>query len=164
MPGPKSILLRLMHLALVFALTVLSSACEGDSRFQSPTAPIAGSPAPVDRPAAPGLPPTSEVSTPGLYSRVTPHQVTSLNFHGGSLEERYVFEQDGEFRLQFESARYGDFEYLGHATRSGDLLYQLNFEADPRWTALAGFVGNCLIVDYDEVMDLSDFEDAEYCR
>lgn len=103
----------------------------------------------------------------GVYER-TSYFAPTVEFHG-TLSERYVIEDDGSFRLRFESGRYGSFEYPGalylvssgaEETRLG-LVFAAN---NGRWTATATLRGKCLVVEYNDDMWMSDFEHGEYCR
>lgn len=159
----KSTRPRFAAFAPCAALALIVSACDGSGAgYRSPTAPpVPTAPAPVP---APGSLPASDDATPGTYKRVTPHFPGSVEFHGGSLEERYVVAADGTFRLQYESALYGFFEYLGTYARA-ESWYGFEFDSnDGSPEALASFRGDCVIVEYDLNMQMSDFESGEYCR
>lgn len=98
-----------------------------------------------------------------LYERVSEHWRTTLAYHG-TLLERYVLHEDGSFRLQFDSGRFGFFEYSGTYSGEGAAI-EFAFDDDSRWRATGTSDGSeCLVVEYNIVMALSDFEDGVYCR
>jgi hypothetical protein len=154
---PASNLFRVALVALCCLSAPLVLGCEGsasDYAYSSPTAP-----------AVPTVPP-SEPLTTAIYDRVAPQSPDVLAYHGGSLTERYLIQANGAFRLQYQSARYGFFEYLG-SYLGKDGWYQFDFEgwsAAGPWEATARFHGQCMTVKYNVVMELSDFESGEYCR
>jgi hypothetical protein len=114
-------------------------------------------------------PPVDPRPLVGVYERVD-----------GVNSERYEIAEDGTFRLQFrfggeELGGYGG-TYLSYLGSSGPALL-LDFSAfsmfpdDPffppdlgRAEATAVLRDDCLVVDYNTNMDLSDFADGEYCR
>jgi hypothetical protein len=103
----------------------------------------------------------------GVYER-TSYYAPSVEFHG-TLSERYVIDADGSFRLQFDSGRYGSFAYPGGlsliSTGGTETLFVLAFSANNgQWSATATLRGNCLVVEYNTDMWLSDFEHGVYCR
>jgi hypothetical protein len=99
----------------------------------------------------------------GIYPRVSPHHSSTISHHG-SLSERYVLYADGRFSLQFESARWGFFEYPGSYSITGAQV-TFHFDANAgEWQAIGTVRGDCLVVAYNGDMVMSDFEDGEYCR
>ena len=97
------------------------------------------------------------------YDRLSAHHPGTLAFHG-SLSERYVWRDDGRFRLRYQSSRFGAFEYFGTSTRAGDGQLDLAWDGDGRWAARATIRGDTLAVSYNDVMWLSDFEPGEFIR
>lgn len=114
----------------------------------------------LDIPNVPG-------SVAGIYERSSPHWSGTIEFHG-SLSERYVILEDGTFRLQYDSERFGFFQYPGSYSSYPPVgpttALLLVFDGDGRWSATATLRDNCLIVEYNLIMALSDFEDGEYCK
>jgi hypothetical protein len=97
-----------------------------------------------------------------VYDRVTPHYAGTVSFHG-TLSERYVVYGDGVFRLQFNSARFGAFEYVGTFSRDASGALQF-FYVEPKWTSTGKFGDNaCLTVKHNDDMLWADFEDGVYC-
>lgn len=147
--------------SLLLALgTTFLLACAG-----APTDPIVQQ----DPTLATPPPSSTDVMPPAvgeLFVRTGGHEEETERYHGGSLEERYDVADDGTFRLQFLSARYGFFEYLGSHTRAGAVL-DLAFDDSNtagEWRASGTLDGDCLTVEYNLVMFLADFEDGVYCR
>jgi len=99
----------------------------------------------------------------GVYERSTPHSPATIHFHG-SLEERYIVEPSGNLCLQFKSGPSPSFEYTGRQVGTSPDAITLAFDDDDRWSAAARLEGACLVVDYNTLMDASDFEDGVYCR
>ncbi len=97
-----------------------------------------------------------------IYERATSYHRSTLEFHG-SLYERYVLYEDGTFGLQYDSGRFGFFEYPGTYSRVGT-AFAFEFDGDSRWQATGTLSGDCLNVAYNLTMALSDFEDGEFCR
>jgi TolB protein len=108
----------------------------------------------------------------GVFERVSPFSEEMLEYHG-SLSSRYVIEDDGTFSLQYQSANYDYFEYLGTwsivdaglifvfdgiSARYGPSGREVSGEA------IATLSADCLTVEYNIVMVLSDFQDGEYCQ
>lgn len=84
----------------------------------------------------------------------------------GSSHERYVLYGDGVFGLQFDSPRWGFFEYSGAYSdrREDDEGIALSFDDDERWSAAGTFRDDCLEVEYSLIASLSGFEDGTYCQ
>lgn len=133
----------------------------GTSTVAAEVAGLQGSPLTFTTEAAPlDWPPVSGSAL--IYERVNGHSGPTLSFHG-TLSERYVLEENGFFRLQFHSGRYRFFEYPGTYSRR-DAALELAFDDDGRWRATGTFDGSdCLVVEYNIIMGLSDFEDGVYC-
>lgn len=156
--------------SLLLALgTTFLLACTG-----GPTDPIVQQdpiqdPIPATAPAEEPPPSSTEVMPPAvgeLFVRTDGLPEEPEGYHGGGLEERYDVADDGTFRLQFLSARWGFFEYLGSYSRAGAVL-DLNFEeynTAGEWRATGTLHGDCLTVEYNIVMWLADFRPGEYCR
>lgn len=100
-----------------------------------------------------------------VYERTSEHGGFTDPYHG-TLFERYVLHENGRFALQFDSGKRGFFEYAGTYSRDGGSI-TLDFDAWSAagdWRAGAGFDdSDCLVVEYNIIMLLSDFEDGVYC-
>jgi hypothetical protein len=139
------------------ALLVALAAC-GDR--DSPVQPSVEPPSPA-RPDSSGAG-GSFPQVPGsalVYDRVSP------SFIPGS-SSRYVLYDDGTFRLQYVTPRFGFFEYPGKYSRADSVL---TFKFDG-WSVLGPWLadgiarGHSLIVKYNDIMLSNDFEDGEYVR
>lgn len=97
-----------------------------------------------------------------VYHRVSPYHWSTLEFHG-SLSERYILYENGAFRLEFSSAKYGDFGYPGFFSRAQSVI-TFDFHDDGRWQSTGTLRGDSLFVQYNLIMGLSDFEDGMYVR
>jgi hypothetical protein len=86
--------------------------------------------------------------------------------HGSPLASRYLLFDDGSFALQYSSANYPFFEYRGTYQEEGG---RITFEwegwsvAGP-WGATGSIAEDLLSVQYNVIMQLSDFEDGLYVR
>jgi hypothetical protein len=130
---------------------------------EAPTLVSPGRPAgPVPAPTPPGVNTFPPLSKPGaIYDRVG----------GSSLpgRSRYVIYVDGTFSLQFAGADSGFGEYLGHYSlepslySSGESSIQFSFNASAgEWLATGVARGDSIVVRYNFVMALSDFEGGVY--
>lgn len=154
----SSSVFRFLILALVFQVPV---ACSWEApTVVSPGKPSAGpAPAPIS-PAGTAFPPLSK---PGAaYDRVG----------GPSLpvSSRYVIYNDGTFSLQFAGVDSGFGELLGRYSSaaspyaSGESLIEFSF-TDPSpglWVATGIARGDSIVVRYNIIMALSDFESGVY--
>ena len=143
------------------ALLALASACGDVAR---PTGPTSTPPAPTtdSTPSSPRAFPA--VSRPArIYVAV---HSPSYPMHGSPLASRYVLYDDGTFALQYSSANYPFFEYRG-AYREANALITFEWEgwsvAGP-WGATGKISDDALAVQYNLIMQLSDFEDGIYIR
>lgn len=108
----------------------------------------------------------------GTYEQVTQFSSATIDLHDGRLSSRYVLYEDGVFSLQYESARWGFFEYTGRYSPAGQpRLIALDFDdsnghsGELEWQAAGTLVtADCMLVEYNFTMKMADFEDAEYCR
>ncbi len=98
------------------------------------------------------------VSPVAIYERSGEHS------YPVGLRSRYVFYDNEAFGLQYLRAGSGWsrlYEYAG--TRSqADSVITFSFHGDSRWFATGTMRGDTLIVQYNTVMMLSDFEDGVY--
>jgi hypothetical protein len=94
------------------------------------------------------------------YERSTPH-----SYPAGALS-RYVLFEDGRFSLQYLRPHVQFFEYRGRYARA-DSLITFDFDdwnlAGP-WQATGVVRGDSIVVAYNIVMGLADFEDGVYVR
>lgn len=97
-------------------------------------------------------------STAQVYDRESPHTIPA-----GALS-RYVLYKDGRFELQYSTDSWGDFAYTGRYSRTGSVI-TFNFDAWSAagpWEATGTIDGIRLVVEYNVVMGLSDFENGVY--
>jgi hypothetical protein len=142
---------------VVVALAVAAWRCDKSSSLLTSPSPRP-EPPPIAAPVGPAeFPP---VSKPGrIYGSAAP-----LNYplQPYTLASRFVLHDDGTFVLQYGYPR--AFEYRGTYKESGSAI---TFEwegwstAGP-WGATGSLGDKALIVRYNEVMMLTDFEDAIY--
>jgi hypothetical protein len=136
------------------ALLVTLAGCK-----DSPLGPSKDSPAGPPNKDSPRLPfPEPLPNTAGIYDRI------SGSFIPGS--SRYVLYGDGTFSLQYVRPDWGFFEYPGRYSRSGS-LFTFDFDGSNTagsWLADGILRGDSLIVKYNIVMQLADFEDGVYLR
>lgn len=157
-------LIRRPSLLLALGTTFLL-ACTG-----GPTDPIvAQDPIPATPPAEEPPPSSTDVMPPAvgeLFVRTDGQSEETVAYHGGSLEERYDIAEDGTFRLQFLSPRWGFGEHLGAYSLDGtkfDLAFDDSNTAG-EWRASGTIDGDCLTVEYNPVMYFAGFENGVYCR
>lgn len=112
-----------------------------------------------DEPTGPPRPDFPPVADPvGIYDRVTHSYVPGSS--------RYVFYGDSTFSLQYVRPDWGFFEYRGRYARAGS---RLAFDFDDEnsagaWLADGSVHGDSLVVTYNLIMMLADFEDGLYVR
>ena len=82
--------------------------------------------------------------------------------HGGPVASRYVLYDDGSFALQYASANYPFFEYLGTYTEANSLIKFL--DKDAGWEATVSPRVESISVRYPLLMQHSDFLDGVYIR
>ena len=144
-------------------LEAFVGACAVEGSNPRPFSIVGGETARIEFKLCAGIPLRSAA---GIYDRTSYYEPT-VSFHG-TLSERYVIDEDGSFGLQFNSGRYGSFEYPGTYSTylsASDTVLHLEFSSNPgQWDATAILRGGCLVVEYNLDMWLSDFEHGEYCR
>ena len=132
------------------------AACAGES----PTAARPEVPPVVPTPATPSPPPITALPASGavaIYDRQTVSVIPASS--------RYVFYGEGVFSLEYTRPDWGFFEYRGHYSRA-DSSIAFSFDgwsiAGP-WLA-TGIVrrDSSIVVRYNVIMQLSDFEDGVY--
>ena len=154
--------------AALASIAVVGAGCS-DMRL-SPTAPVLREQ--VSTPA-----PTSPVTTANESPRSFPLVDRPATLYGGvvsfsypldqtGLASRYVLYDDGTFALQFSTATQPFFEYRGRYSEA-DGLITFEWEGWSRagpWGATALRNGDSLAVRYNDIMMLTDFENATYIR
>jgi hypothetical protein len=86
--------------------------------------------------------------------------------HGSPLASRYVLYDDGTFALQYSSAKHSFFEYRG-TFKVMDGLVAFDWEGwsvAGAWGATGSLSDDSLSVQYNIIMQLSDFADGVYLR
>ena len=137
-------------------ILVASGACSSGLRPTEPTAGHSPSPPPV----AAACEFSTTLSRPGTVYAFTGFSVVTTG--SATSCSRYVLYDDGAFELQYGTAGV----YAGRYSVLGDDV-RFDFEAASQagaWIAFGRFDGFALTVHYNEVMVLSDFEDAAYRR
>jgi hypothetical protein len=134
----------------VFTTLFAASACRGVDRPTAPSAiptppsGIAGTPPPT------GPARTFEFEGPATYP-VAPY----------TTQSRFVLYENGRFELQYRSIGK---DYLGTFSQSGDsITFQWEgWSLAGPWGATGEIDGDRLTVHYNEIMHLTDFDDAIY--
>ena len=137
------------------AVVALSIACGS-----APTAPTAASiqrtaaPSPV--PPAASFPPWSGASRSFTFD----HQLAN-GLQDYTRQSRFILYDDGAFALKYDSL---GIEYHGGYTESnGAVVFQWEgWSLAGSWGATGVLEGGALTVHYNDIMMLSDFEDAAY--
>ena len=119
--------------------------------------------------APPVNPPPDESAGPPVQAHFPPvpagalayDRITSSYIPGHS---RYVFYDDGTFGLQYWRPDWGFFEYTGRHVRadSAIALYFDDANTAGAWLASGILSADTLIVKYNLIMMLADFEDGAY--
>lgn len=137
--------------SVVLAFVALVSACGGSTpTAPSPSPPVvvAPPPAPPPGPSAPNFP---AISRP---ARVFEYHSAARPVSGYTQNSRFVVYDDGTFELQYA----GIFSYPGTYSESGaTIAFQFGSSV-----ALGERRGDLLDVQFDELMQHSDFENAVY--
>jgi hypothetical protein len=136
------------------ALLVCASACADSVIPTEPTIPSRPTPSPVEFPA---------VSRPAriyLFANELSYPVSEL-----TKRSRYVLYDDGTFALQYVQSR-GSSEYRGmYKDASGLITFEWEgWSAAGQWGATGSLSDDSLSVRYNEIMELTDFENAIYAR
>jgi hypothetical protein len=134
----------------LLTLLVLSTGCDNGFR---PTAP---SPVPTPQPAPPTVrPPISGFVPATIYRFSGPlaHPVSAY-----TSESRFVLDDHGRFSLESSVTPRG---YPGTYSHDNG-VFTFQFDDDARWQATGTLTGDSMVVRYNLVMHLTDFEDAVY--
>jgi hypothetical protein len=86
--------------------------------------------------------------------------------HGSALASRYVLYDDGTFALQYSSANFPFFEYLGlYEVDNGKITFSWEgWSVAGPWGAWGTLTDETLDVEYNLIMQMSDFENGRYTR
>ena len=99
-----------------------------------------------------GYPPLARSAS--LYNRVTPSAFPGVS--------RFVLYGDSTFALQYNRPDFGFFEYKGAYWRADSTIVFTFSASGGDWYAHAVVRGESLILTFNALMRLSDFEDGEY--
>ena len=154
-------MLGVRRLAALLCVVVTVAACGDGVRSAMPTAPtptVVPSPQPVPPSLTGTYPPITGpahvfVYRDSPYPRVATYTLTS----------RFVLYDDGRFALQYQ---YPIGEYRGTYTMTNRVI-DFDWEGWSvmgRWDARGTLGGDVLSVRFNDVMQLTDFEDANYVR
>jgi hypothetical protein len=149
---------------LVIVFLWLVAAC-GPSGPTAPTAtsqpPPSSAPQPpvATQPPAAVLPPLSGPSRTFVFDRALSFAVRDY-----TKTSRFVLYDNGAFELQYPSLGPGGYRG-GYAEANGTVTFEWegSSTAGP-WSATGTLIGESLTVKYNLIMQMTDFEDAEYVR
>jgi len=151
--------------SVIWIAIAFASAC---SEVRSPVAPTRTDVTPprADTPSEAALasvspPPFPSVSRPARVYVAEKSPVYSM--HGSPLASRYVLFDDGAFALQYASANYPFFQYLG-TYKETDGVIVFSWEGCCGWGATGSLEGDSLTVEYTINMQMSDFLNGVYIR
>ena len=142
---------------LCVVVLVLSAACGGANQ------PAAPSP----QPSAAATPMAATTRQPSFPAVLKPARIFAFD-HAGlpvqpyTINSRFVLYDDGTFELQYAAQG----SYAGTYTETSGVVvfaWQGWSVAGP-WGATGTLAGDSLAVNYNTIMQLSDFEDAVYVR
>ena len=141
----------------VVVLLVLVSACGGSG----PTSPTATNPNPAVSPSTPppvtSFPPLSGPSRTFIFDRGL-----SLSVSDYTMKSRLVLYDNGAFVLQYPSLGEGGYRG-GYRDANGAITFEWEgWSAAGPWGAAGTVKGDSLTVQYNLIMQLTDFEDAVY--
>ena len=157
--------------ALVGVLLGLLTSCSSPTQPGTATGPPGTNGPPTAPPSPPSTlppaPPFPGLSRPGviyvgddaIYDVIAP-------YHGSRLASRYVLYDDNSFELQFVGARFGFVKYTGRVSRENS---RITFAWDGwstagPWGAIGTLRGDSLRVEYNLIMQHTDFIDGVYVR
>ena len=142
---------------VLVALLVISVAC-GSSAPTSPTGTSQPSalPSPTPPPST-NFPPLSGPSRTFFFDRELLHPVSDY-----TKKSRFVLYDNGAFVLQYPSLGEGGYRG-GYTQTNGDLAFQWEgWSTAGPWGATGTIRGDSLTVEYNLIMQWTDFEDAVY--
>ena len=146
----------------VVVLLVLFAAC-GSSGPTSPTGTNPPSalppPTPPTPPPATVFPPLSGPSRTFLFDRELSYRVSDY-----TKKSRFVLYDNGAFVLQYPSLGEGGYRG-GYEDANGVIRFEWEgWSVAGPWGATGTLKGDSLTVQYNQIMQLTDFEDAVYVR
>ena len=138
----------------VILLLVLSAAC-GGSGPTSPTGTVqAATPSP---PPGPDFPPLEGSSRTFVFNRELSYPVSDY-----TKKSQFVLYDNGAFILQFPSIGQGGYRG-GYREANGLVAFAWEgWNPAGVWSATGALTGNTLTIRYNDIMYLTDFEDAVY--
>jgi hypothetical protein len=155
LPTEGSIMNTTVRRGAVVVLGVLSVAC-GSSGPTAPTETSQPLTLPSPTPQPPTNPPLSGPSRTFIFDRELSYRVSDY-----TKESRFVLYDNGRFVLQYPTLA---LEYRGRYTEANgviDFAWEGWSAAGP-WGATGTVVGEYLTVQYNQIMQLTDFESAVY--
>ena len=131
-------------------------ACNHANGPTAPTTVTSVTPAPsptVQPPPSTAFPPVSGPARIFAF-----HAPSSYRVQDYTVASRYVLYEAGTFSLQYATL---GVTYAGSYVEA-DGGFRLRFAGDGRWEAAATLNGDLLDVHYNDIMSMSDFDDAIY--
>jgi len=139
------------------ALLVLSTACRGSSPV-SPTG--RNEPTPPRAPSPLNFPPPSGAARVFTFDHELSYPVSDL-----TKTSRFVLYENGVFVLDFSACNCGEGYRGGFTETNGVITFEWEgWNIMGPWGATGRLDGDTLAVQYNLVMQLSDFEDGVYRR
>ena len=141
----------------VILFLVLSAAC-GGAAPTSPTGTVqAATPFPPTPPPGPSFPPLEGPSRTFVFNRELSYPVSDY-----TKKSQFVLYDNGSFILQFPSIGQGGYRG-GYREANGLVAFACEgWSPAGVWSATGAFTGNTLTIRYNDIMYLTDFEDAVY--
>ena len=146
-----------MHIGLrssvVAVLLMVAAACGGSEA----TSPSGTQPSVVTVPPRPTFPPLSGPSRTLVFDHALANRVSDYTIHS-----RFVLYDNGGFVLQFPTVA-GDGYRGGYTEVNGAITFEWEgWNPAGLWGAAGMLNGNLLTVQYNSIMQGTDFEDAVY--
>jgi hypothetical protein len=140
----------------VVVLLTLSAAC-GSSKPTSPTGTSQPPAAPLPTPPRPDFPPLSGPSRTFFFDREVSYPVSDY-----TKKSRFVLYDNGAFVLQYLSLGEGGYRG-GYKDANGVITFEWEgWSIAGPWGATGTLQGDSLRVQYNLIMQMTDFEDAVY--
>jgi hypothetical protein len=140
----------------VVVLLTLSAAC-GSSKPTSPTGTSQPPAAPLPPPPRPDFPPLSGPSRTFFFDREVSYPVSDY-----TKKSRFVLYDNGAFVLQYLSLGEGGYRG-GYKDANGVITFEWEgWSIAGPWGATGTLQGDSLRVQYNLIMQMTDFEDAVY--